>query len=47
MGTVSSDVPGATRVKHLVGKQFIRAADASSHRISLRTGFGGITLKEQ
>jgi hypothetical protein len=47
MGTVSADVPGTTHVKHLVGKQFGRTADASSHRISLRTGFGGITLKEQ
>jgi hypothetical protein len=47
MGTVSADVPGTTHVKYLVGERFASAGNASSHRISLRTGFGGITLKEQ
>ena len=47
MGTVSADVPGTTHVKYLVGERFASAGNASSHRISLRTAFGGITLKEQ
>jgi DUF4097 and DUF4098 domain-containing protein YvlB len=47
MGTVSSDFSGSLHVKHLIGEQFVHSATAPSHRLFLRTGFGGITLKAE
>jgi hypothetical protein len=46
MGTVSSDFEGATHVRHFVGEGFARASQPPSHRIYLRMGFGGITIKK-
>ncbi len=45
-GIVSSDVEGAARNSHLIGESFTRADPPPSHRLRLRMGFGGITLKE-
>jgi hypothetical protein len=48
MGIVSCDVSGTTHHKYVVGEQFARTAPADpGRRISLRTGFGGITLKAE
>lgn len=44
-GNVTSDTEGDNRSHHLVGKKF--TSDASpSHHLSLKMGFGGITIKE-
>jgi hypothetical protein len=45
LGTVSSDFAGASHRRHLVGSGFARATPPPSHRIYLRTGMGGITIK--
>lgn len=45
-GSVSSDFAGATGRKRLVGEQFASANPPPSHRIYLRVGLGGITIKE-
>ena len=45
-GIVSSDLEGAARNKFLIGESFTRVNPPPSHRLRLRTGFGGITLKE-
>jgi len=46
MGTVSSEFEGTTHVRHFVGEGFARASQPPSHRIYLRMGFGGITIKK-
>jgi hypothetical protein len=45
-GSVSSDFPGTTGRKHLAGEQFANTNPPPSHRIYLRMGLGGITIKE-
>jgi hypothetical protein len=45
-GIVSSDLEGSARNHHLIGESFTRANPPPSHRLHLRMGFGGITLKE-
>jgi hypothetical protein len=45
-GIVSSDVVGAAHNKYLIGESFTRADPSPAHRLHLRMGFGGITLKE-
>ncbi len=45
-GIVSSDLEGAAHNKYLIGESFTRADPAPSHRLHLRMGFGGITIKE-
>ena len=45
-GIVSSDMEGAARNKYLIGESFTRDNPPPSHRLHLRMGFGGITLKE-
>ena len=45
-GSVSSDFAGTTHRKRLVSEQFASANPPSSHRIYLRMGLGGITIKE-
>jgi len=45
-GTVWSDFAGDTHSRHLVGRQFLEKAQSSAHRIYLRIGVGGITIKE-
>ena len=45
-GSVSSDFAGTTHRKRLVGEQFASANPPPSHRIYLRMGLGGITIKE-
>jgi hypothetical protein len=45
-GIVSSDLEGAAHNSHLIGESFTRADPPPSHRLHLRMGFGGITLKE-
>lgn len=46
MGTVISELPGKAHVKYFIGEQFTGADANSSHKIFLRVGFGGITIKE-
>ena len=45
LGTVSSDFPGSSHRRHLVGSGFARPTPPPSRRIHLRTGIGGITIK--
>jgi len=45
LGTVWSDFEGASHHRHIVGSGFERAMPAPAHRIYLRTGIGGITIK--
>jgi hypothetical protein len=45
-GIVSSDIEGSARNKYLIGESFTTANPPASHRLHLRMGFGGITLKE-
>jgi hypothetical protein len=45
-GVVSSDLTGSARNKYLIGESFTQASPAPAHRLHLRMGFGGITLKE-
>ena len=46
LGTVSSDFAGDTHVRrYLVGERFATDNLATAHRIYLRIGFGGITIK--
>ena len=45
-GVVSSDVAGAGHNKYLIGESFTQANPPPAHRLYLRMGFGGITLKE-
>ena len=44
-GIVTSDLDGAAHNKHLIGESFTRFNPRQSHRLYLRMGFGGITLK--
>lgn len=45
-GLVSSDLEGAAHNKYLIGESFTQANPPPSHRLYLRMGFGGITLKK-
>jgi hypothetical protein len=45
-GIVSSDLEGDAHNRHLIGESFTRANQAPAHRLHLRMGFGGITIKE-
>jgi hypothetical protein len=45
-GSVSSDFAGTARRKKVIGEQFASANPSQSHRIYLRIGLGGITIKE-
>jgi len=45
LGKVSSDFPGASKSRFLVGQKFASAGSAPAQRLYLRMGFGGITLK--
>ena len=46
MGTVASDFAGKAHVRYFIGERFAGADANSTHRIFLRVGFGGITIKE-
>jgi hypothetical protein len=46
IGLVTSDIAGATRSKHLFGENFTHGDASLTRRLSLRMGFGGITIKE-
>jgi len=45
-GIVSSDIEGSARNKYLIGESFTKANPPPTHRLHLRMGFGGITVKE-
>ena len=45
-GIVSSDLDGAAHNKYLIGESFTEANPPPAHRLRLRMGFGGITLKK-
>jgi hypothetical protein len=45
-GIVTSDFAGTTKHKYLIGEQFTRDHQPAAHRMRLRMGFGGITIKE-
>jgi len=45
LGNVSSDFDGAARSQYLIGQRFTHATPPPSHRLYLRMGFGGITIK--
>ncbi|MDP8988907.1 MAG: DUF4097 domain-containing protein [Acidobacteriota bacterium] len=45
-GIVSSDLDGTAHNKYLIGESFTRADQPPAHRLHLRMGFGGITLKK-
>jgi hypothetical protein len=45
-GVVAPDVAGTTKHKYLIGEQFTRDRQPPEHRMRLRIGFGGITIKE-
>jgi len=45
LGKVSSDFPGTSKRRFLVGQKFASAGSAPAQRLFLRMGFGGITLK--
>jgi hypothetical protein len=45
-GIVTPDFAGATKHKYLIGEQFTRDHQPTAHRMRLRMGFGGITIKE-
>jgi hypothetical protein len=44
-GIVSSELEGATLSRYLIGQRFTRETAPPSHRLYLRMGFGGITIK--
>jgi hypothetical protein len=46
LGNVSSDFAGASLSQYLTGQRFTRVDPPPSHRLHLRMGFGGITIKE-
>jgi hypothetical protein len=46
MGTVISDFAGKAHVRYFIGEQFAGVDANSPHKIFLRVGFGGITIKE-
>jgi hypothetical protein len=46
VGLVTSDVAATTHKKHLVGEKLSRSDAAVPHKLVLRMGFGGITIKE-
>jgi hypothetical protein len=46
LGLVSSEFEGAALNQYLTGQRFTRSSPAPSHRLYLRMGFGGITIKE-
>ena len=45
-GIVSSDIEGSARNRYLIGESYTKANSPPSHRLHLRMGFGGITVKE-
>jgi hypothetical protein len=45
-GIVSSELDGTASNQHLIGEHFARANPAPSHRLDLRVGFGGITIRQ-
>ena len=45
-GIVSSDLTGTALNQYLTGERFTRVDQSPSHRLYLRMGFGGITIKE-
>ncbi|HSR07064.1 MAG TPA: hypothetical protein VLM42_07935 [Bryobacteraceae bacterium] len=45
-GIVSSDLDGAAHNKYLIGESFTQTNPPPAHRLHLRMGFGGITLKK-
>jgi hypothetical protein len=45
-GIVSSELDGATGSRFLIGERFTRTSPAPSHRLDLRMGFGGITIRQ-
>jgi hypothetical protein len=45
-GVVSSDLEGNAHNRYLIGESFTQVNPPPSHRLHLRMGFGGITLKE-
>ncbi len=45
-GIVSSDLDGDAVNRYLIGERFTRATPPPAHRLHLRMGFGGITIKE-
>ena len=45
VGTVSSDIDGDFHRGHLVGIRYAHTAAAPSHKLTLRVGVGGITIK--
>jgi len=45
-GVVTSDVTAATRRKHLTGENLTHGDATLTHKLVLRMGFGGITIKE-
>jgi len=45
-GIVSSDLEGKALNQYLIGQRFTRVTPPAAHRIHLRMGFGGITIKE-
>jgi hypothetical protein len=44
-GVVTPDFVGTTKHKYLIGEQFTRDHQPTAHRMRLRMGFGGITIK--
>jgi hypothetical protein len=45
LGVVASDLEGASVNQYLTGQRFTRVDPPPSHRLYLRMGFGGITIK--
>ena len=45
LGIVSSELQGAAHNRYLVGESFSQVNAAPAHRLYLRMGFGGITIK--
>jgi hypothetical protein len=45
LGNVSSDFEGAAVSQYLIGQRFTHVNPSPSHRLYLRMGFGGITIK--
>lgn len=46
IGVVTSDLAGSTHMKHLTGETFSHGDPALAHKLTLRMGFGGITIKD-
>ena len=46
VGVVTSDLAGSTHMKHLTGETFSHGDGTLAHKLTLRMGFGGITIKE-